>query len=89
MADDDRFSDAYHTCYVLSGLSSAQHKWTLTGARPDAAVLETDQWVVTPHTEGEQIFNEDDRICTTHPVYAIPQHKVQAILDYFTSKTGF
>lgn len=24
-----RPSDAYHTCYVLSGLSSAQHKWEL------------------------------------------------------------
>jgi protein farnesyltransferase subunit beta len=74
---------------VLSGLSSAQHKWTLTGARPDANVLGTDQWIVAPHTEGEQIFNEDDRVCTTHPVYAIPQHKVQGIMDHFASKSGF
>lgn len=25
-------SDAYHSCYVLSGLSSAQHKWELETA---------------------------------------------------------
>lgn len=27
-------SDAYHSCYVLSGLSSAQHKWELASANP-------------------------------------------------------
>lgn len=27
-------SDAYHTCYVLSGLSSAQHKWELVTSSP-------------------------------------------------------
>ncbi|KUI53568.1 Protein farnesyltransferase subunit beta [Cytospora mali] len=29
-----RPSDAYHTCYVLSGLSSAQHKWELVSNSP-------------------------------------------------------
>ncbi|KAJ4422219.1 CAAX farnesyltransferase (FTase) subunit beta [Gnomoniopsis sp. IMI 355080] len=29
-----RNSDAYHSCYVLSGLSSAQHKWELATSGP-------------------------------------------------------
>lgn len=28
-------SDAYHSCYVLSGLSSAQHKWELAAAHAE------------------------------------------------------
>ena len=74
---------------MLAGLSSAQHKWTLTSARPNTGVLGTDQWVVTPYMRGEQIFDEGDRVCTTHPVYAIPQHKVEAVLSHFASKAGF
>ena len=38
---------------------------------------------------GEQIFDEEDRLCTTHPVYVIPQHSVESIMDYFNSKAGF
>ena len=39
--------------------------------------------------EGEQIFEEDDRVGTTHPVYVIPQHKVQDVQKYFSFKLGF
>lgn len=39
-------SDAYHSCYVLSGLSSAQHKWELVAldgqARAAAATTTKD-----------------------------------------------
>lgn len=31
-------SDAYHTCYVLSGLSSAQHKWELVTPSPAGGI---------------------------------------------------
>ncbi|GFP54537.1 protein farnesyltransferase subunit beta [Trichoderma asperellum] len=84
-----RYSDAYHTCYVLSGLSSAQNKWRLVASRADETLLGDDLWEVLPHTKGEQIFDEDDRIGTIHPVYAIPQHRVDAIRSYFSSKEGF
>lgn len=84
-----RYSDAYHTCYVLSGLSSAQNKWRLVASRADETLLGGDLWEVLPHTKGEQIFDEDDRIGTIHPVYAIPQHRVDAIRSYFSSKEGF
>jgi protein farnesyltransferase subunit beta len=84
-----RYSDAYHTCYVLSGLSSAQHKWTLKSARADAAILNGDRWSVAPSSSEEQIFEESDRVGTTHPVYVIPQHKVDACQQYFMAKPGF
>ncbi|CEI60981.1 unnamed protein product [Fusarium venenatum] len=84
-----KYSDAYHTCYVLSGLSSAQHRWTLDAARPHEADVKGDSWSVTPYMEGEQIFDEEDRVATVHPVYVIPQHKVEGMQNYFSSKHGF
>ncbi|KAF4992446.1 hypothetical protein FGRMN_7191 [Fusarium graminum] len=84
-----RFSDAYHTCYVLSGLSAAQHKWNLDAARPHEADMTGDSWSATPYMEGEQIFDEADRVATVHPVYVIPQHKVEGMQSYFSSKQGF
>jgi protein farnesyltransferase subunit beta len=44
---------------------------------------------VTPYIQGEQIFDEDDRLRTTHPVYVIPQYKVEEAQNYFTSKQRF
>ncbi|KAK7408913.1 CAAX farnesyltransferase (FTase) subunit beta [Neonectria punicea] len=84
-----RYSDAYHTCYVLSGLSSAQHKWDLVTARAHESIMAGDSWTVSPYMEGEQIFDEEDRVSTMHPVYVIPQHKVDEVQSYFASKTGF
>ncbi|KJZ71145.1 hypothetical protein HIM_09444 [Hirsutella minnesotensis 3608] len=84
-----KYSDAYHSCYVLSGLSSAQHKWELVEARTDEFALDGDKWIVSPHVKGEQIFDEQDRVCVTHPVYTIPPHKAEACQQYFISKEGF
>ncbi|KAK5994983.1 Protein farnesyltransferase subunit beta [Cladobotryum mycophilum] len=84
-----KYSDAYHTCYVLSGLSSVQHKWRLITARADEAIIGGDEWEVSPYLQGQQIFDEQDRLATTHPVYVIPQHRVKEIQNYFTEKQGF
>lgn len=51
--------------------------------------MSVDRWEVSPFLGGEQIFDEEDRVGATHPVYVIPQHKVDAIQDYFQSKQGF
>jgi hypothetical protein len=84
-----RFSDAYHTCYVLSGLSSAQHKWTLASIRAGEGLSETDKWAASSYHEGVQIFDEEDRVGPVHPVYVIPQNKVEAAQLYFRGKAGF
>lgn len=105
----NRPSDAYHSCYVLSGLSSAQYQWTLVTEKqeglysgeghaiPIATATATSSfeggaptgWVVDPYLGGEQIFDEVDRVCQTHPVYAIPPQKVADIMAYFATKAGF
>lgn len=85
-----RYSDAYHSCYVLSGLSSAQHKWVLVSARADAAMMDGDRWSVSPFISNEeQIFEEGDRVGASHPVYVIPQRKVDDCQQYFVAKTVF
>jgi protein farnesyltransferase subunit beta len=55
----------------------------LTTPRAEGATVSEDSWTVTPYMEGEQIFDEEDRVCTMHPVYVIPQHKVEEIKSYF------
>ncbi|CAI4219958.1 unnamed protein product [Parascedosporium putredinis] len=85
-------SDSYHTYYVLAGLSSAQHNWQL---KEDPSVLDSAtgqpslSWTVSPTVPGEQIFDEKDRLLATHPIYTVPQQKVDAIMEYFASKPGF
>ncbi|KAI1499488.1 prenyltransferase and squalene oxidase [Biscogniauxia marginata] len=83
-----RNSDAYHTCYVLSGLSSAQHatRWLPASGEGIMAHLTYD---VSPYIEDHQIFDEQDRINATDPVYAIPEEKRKEIMSYFLSKPGF
>lgn len=80
-------SDAYHTCYVLSGLSSAEHKWELTVDAEEPA-LEAFTWTVSPYSE-DQIFDEQDRIHPIDPVYTIPERCVRDIKRYFAEKQGF
>jgi protein farnesyltransferase subunit beta len=86
-----RMSDAYHSCYVLSGLSSAQHQWGLAtsgdGRAPAPAPMPA--WTVSPLPAETQIFDPQDQLFPIHPVYAIPQENQQAIRDYFSAKGGF
>ncbi|TQV98156.1 Terpenoid cylases/protein prenyltransferase alpha-alpha toroid [Cordyceps javanica] len=67
-------------------IRSAQHKWTLKVARPADSARGADEWEAMPYVEDEQIFDEDDRIGTTHPVYVIPQHKIEAAWEYYASR---
>lgn len=74
---------------MLSGLSSAQHKWVLDEVRPVGSASYGDNWTVTPDVEGSQIFEENDRVVTVHPVYAIPKHAVEYVQQHFALKAGF
>jgi protein farnesyltransferase subunit beta len=84
-------SDAYHSCYVLSGLSAAQHKWELASPEGELAATGTEEpvWIVSPYIDGAQVFDEKDRVRPIHPVYAIPHQNQQAIMSYFVAKEGF
>jgi len=80
---------------VLSGLSSAQHKWTLeppVSADSEGATLVDPvlpQWKVSAYTEEVQIFDEQDRVNPVHPVYTIPERCVTEMKSYFAAKQGF
>lgn len=74
---------------MLSGLSSAQHQWDLVSARADETVMGGDGWAASPYMVGEQIFDEQDRVTALHPVYVVPQHKIDDIKEHFMLKRGF
>jgi len=94
-------SDAYHSCYILSGLSSAQHQWEVStrttprgdegehGSFPEAVVTDP-VWTVLPHVGDDvQVFENDDVVRPLHPVFAIPQRNQEAMMSYFLAKEGF
>ncbi|KAK7942861.1 farnesyltransferase subunit beta [Apiospora aurea] len=79
-------SDAYHTCYVLSGLTSAQH--VVSAVLAEDEYVANMAWKVSPYSD-PQLFDEQDRLNPTDPVYAIPQGKREEVMTYFLSKPGF
>ncbi|KAI1416583.1 terpenoid cyclases/Protein prenyltransferase [Hypoxylon sp. FL1857] len=81
-------SDAYHTCYVLSGLSSAQHITRLLSSDGEGMMTHS-EYDVSPHHGDPQIYAEEDRVNATDPVYFIPEGKRKEIMSYFLSKPGF
>ncbi|KAH9907448.1 terpenoid cyclases/Protein prenyltransferase [Xylariomycetidae sp. FL2044] len=80
-----RPSDAYHTCYVLSGLSSAQH---IVRLLPSTGTSDSTRYDVSPYICDRQIFHEEDRVNALDPVYVIPEKKREDIVSYFSSKPG-
>ncbi|KAL2755983.1 hypothetical protein ACRALDRAFT_1057121 [Sodiomyces alcalophilus JCM 7366] len=82
-------SDAYHSCYVLSGLSTAQYKWGLTYLDDDEMLLAEPKWKVTPRVDDSQIYDKEDRVQAIHPTYTIPDHMFYDMQGYFASKAGF
>ncbi|KAK4200864.1 putative farnesyltransferase subunit beta [Triangularia verruculosa] len=82
-----KMSDAYHSCYVLSGLSVGMHQWVLDD--DDDGKGEEGEWMVLPYLEGEQVFEAGDRVRAVHPVYVIPQAAVRGMKGYFRAKGGF
>lgn len=86
-------SDSYHTCYVLAGLSSAQHKWHFTNPTTNkeesGILISAYQWISEPIFEDSQIFDEEDRIRTLHPVFVIPEGVAEETRAYFAAKGGF
>ncbi|KAF7957540.1 hypothetical protein EAE96_003117 [Botrytis aclada] len=86
-------SDSYHTCYVLAGLSSTQHKWHFnTSAQKtesSGTLVSPYQWTAEPYVETTQIYDEEDRVGTLHPVFVIPEGVAEETRAYFASKGTF
>ncbi|KAI3335586.1 terpenoid cyclases/protein prenyltransferase alpha-alpha toroid [Ustulina deusta] len=83
-----RPSDAYHTCYVLNGLSSVQHVACILSSDEDG-MMPAWTYEVLPHLDEAQVYNEEDRVSPTDPVYVIPEEKRKDIMSYFSSRPGF
>jgi protein farnesyltransferase subunit beta len=86
-------SDAQHTCYVLAGLSCAQNKWhfntSATKKEIAGALTSAYHWTAEPFIEESQIYDEEDRVGTLHPIFVIPEGIAEETLAYFASKSGF
>ena len=88
-------SDAYHSCYGLTGLSSVQHTWRVTRPEfaemdPDIVILGHSLWTVEPCNDpGANIFDYEDRVIPVNPVYAIPADCIRNIKTYFAHNIGF
>ena len=85
-------SDSYHTCYVLAGLSSAQHKWHFSAVASETVLTSLNspyRWSSEKFVEKVQVYDESDRVNTLHPVFVIPEGVSEATSSYFASKGGF
>lgn len=76
-------SDAYHSAYVLAGLSAVQHTWSAPSS------VDNSWQVVFPYLDEVQIYDDADRVRTVHPVYVVPPRKLDEAVDYFRAKTSF
>jgi protein farnesyltransferase subunit beta len=86
-------SDSYHTCYVLAGLSSAQHKWHFNATPTTNETLgnlsSPYQWTSEPFHDETKIYDEEDRVRTCHPVFVVPEGVAETTRSYFAAKGGF
>lgn len=98
LTPDARYPDAYHSCYVLAGLSSTQYYNYFTGdhggARTvdslDSALQWTSSAISSGHESGnERLVDAEDQVEPLHPIFVIPWAAVDRCFQYFTQKTGF
>ncbi|KAG9228979.1 CaaX farnesyltransferas-like protein beta subunit Ram1 [Amylocarpus encephaloides] len=86
-------SDSYHTCYVLAGLSSAQHKWRFdaSASRSERAGTRGSayQWTSEILADESRVYEEEDRVQTLHPIFVIPEGVAEKTRAYFMAKGGF
>ncbi|KAJ5653121.1 hypothetical protein N7490_000124 [Penicillium lividum] len=72
--------DAYHTCYVLSGLSAMQHYHYRTDSSntSDQTFASAFSWHSTPIREGN-VYEKADRLKSLHPLLGIPYPSADAM----------
>ncbi|KAI9846274.1 MAG: CAAX farnesyltransferase (FTase) subunit beta [Sclerophora amabilis] len=95
----EKGADSYHTCYVLAGLSSAQHSCHYSRQHPDhsaASLSAAFNWSTSVTTDGKEmnerektIFDEADRVSSIHPIFVLPWEVARECRTYFEEKQGF
>jgi protein farnesyltransferase subunit beta len=86
-----RYPDAYHTCYVLAGLSSLQHKYTCKEMPHDspAAFPAPFLWIdAAEKNQAAHLANYDEQsyVERLHPVFAIPWGRAEEVLEWLRSE---
>lgn len=93
-----RYPDAYHSCYVLAGLSSTKYYNYFTGdssgARTVGSLDSALQWAssaISPEDESgnEALVGAENKVEPLHPIFVIPWAAVEGCSQFFSQKTGF
>jgi protein farnesyltransferase subunit beta len=82
--------DAYHSCYNLAGLSSAQNMFKCDDEDPEIEALPLMapyQWKVLGRAEVPS--DEADQIIAVHPVFVVGIESARACREYFEEHTAF
>ncbi|KAG5304654.1 CaaX farnesyltransferase beta subunit Ram1 [Histoplasma capsulatum G186AR] len=84
--------DSYHTCYILAGLSTAQHHHFHTGiasaGEPNNPFPSAFSWSHAPATASTEqgqssiVFNEEDRLEVVHPLFVIPHRAAGKLREW-------
>lgn len=92
------YPDAYHSCYVLAGLSSTRYYNYFTGDSNDARTVDSLdsalRWTWSAISSGEEsgkgsFFDAEDNLEPLHPIFVIPWAAVERCSNVFRQKTGF
>ncbi|KAL8850792.1 MAG: hypothetical protein Q9221_004290 [Calogaya cf. arnoldii] len=85
------YPDSYHTCYVLAGLSSAQHYNHYTKSQTDnvsPGLNDAFLWASMPYGSGSEI-GDGPILRPIHPIYVIPWSAVEDTRGYFEQQGQF
>ena len=91
------YPDAYHSCYILAGLSSTQYSnsYSVTDRTEGRGTLNSAmQWMSNPKDVNadqgsEHLIDEEDRLEAVHPIYVIPWSAVDRCHSHFSQKQSF
>ena len=93
-----RYPDAYHSCYVLAGLSSTQYYNYFTGDSDEAKTVDSldsalrwSSLAISPgHESGTgRPVDAENQVEPLHPIFVIPWAAVDRCFQHFSQKTGF
>ncbi|KAL8638461.1 MAG: hypothetical protein Q9228_004393 [Teloschistes exilis] len=93
-----KYPDAYHSCYVLAGLSSAQHRtWyeKEDGLGSIPALTDAFRWISSPRpvetgSQAEpEMAKSEGALVPIHPIFAIPWPAVETTASWFDKQGKF
>lgn len=90
---NERYPDAYHTCYTLLGLSTVQyrHYHTDSSAASGENFTSAFSWKSSPIIDKDDtetnVFDEEDRLTAFHPMYAIPHKAAEDMRRWYEKET--